>query len=165
MQYLGIDRGHIVGHSIGGTIALQLAIEYPNCVHSLSLLEPALTGYDPHGNYEVIREFMPLIEMNEKGNRYKAIDNFMKTTVGLDYHHLIDKMLPGNAFEKAVIDAKTYFYDEIPAMKSWTLNYRDTRNIGQKPVLYVRGSNSGYRSLERANSLGVTTSNKDIGSR
>ena len=67
---------------------------------------------------------MPLIQIYKKGNRYEAIDNFMKTTIGLDYPDLIDKMLPDNAFDQDVIDAKTYFYDEIPAMKSWTLNYR-----------------------------------------
>jgi pimeloyl-ACP methyl ester carboxylesterase len=94
MQYLGIDRGHIVGHSIGGTIALQLAINYPNSVHSLSLLEPALTGYNPQGDKEVIQESTSLIQMYDKGNRSQAIDNFMKMTIGLDYSDLIDTRLP-----------------------------------------------------------------------
>ena len=149
MQYLGIDRGHIVGHSIGGTIALQLAINYPNSVHSLSLLEPALTGYNPQGDNEVLHESMNLIQMYDKGNRSEAIDNFMKMTIGLDYRDLIDIRLPANAFDQAVIDAKTYFYHEIPAMKSWTLKSEDMKKINQKPVLYVRGSDSGHRSIAR----------------
>jgi pimeloyl-ACP methyl ester carboxylesterase len=149
MQYLGIDRGHIVGHSIGGTIALQLAIDYPNYVQSLSLLEPSLTGYNPQGDYQVIQEFMPLIQIYDKGQRSEAIDNFLKMTIGIDYRNLIDKMLPANAFDLAVIDAKIFFYDEIPAMKSWAFNYDDVKKIIQKPVLYIRGSDSGQRSLER----------------
>jgi pimeloyl-ACP methyl ester carboxylesterase len=84
MQYLGIDRGHIVGHSIRGTIALQLAINYPNSVHLLSLLEPALTGYSTQGNNEVIQEFTPLILMYDKGNKSEVIDNFMKMSIGSD---------------------------------------------------------------------------------
>ncbi len=44
MQTLDIDYAHIVGHSYGGTIALQLAIDAPNKIHTLSLLEPALVG-------------------------------------------------------------------------------------------------------------------------
>jgi pimeloyl-ACP methyl ester carboxylesterase len=44
---------------------------------------------------------------------------------------------------------KTYFYDEIPAMRSWTLKWEDMKNINQKPVLYVRGSDSGHMSVAR----------------
>ena len=149
MQYLGINRAHILGHSIGGTIALQLAIDNPNYVHSLSLLEPALTGYNSHDNDEVLKEFMPLIKTYEKGNRSKAIDIFMKATIGSKYRNLIEEILPSNAFDLAVADAKTYFYHEIPAMKSWQINEEDMKKIMQKPVLYIRGSDSGKRSLER----------------
>ena len=39
---LGIDRAHVVGHSYGGVIALQLAMDAPELVRSLALLEPAL---------------------------------------------------------------------------------------------------------------------------
>jgi pimeloyl-ACP methyl ester carboxylesterase len=42
MQYLGVPCAHIVGHSYGGAIALQLALDAPVAVHSLALLEPAL---------------------------------------------------------------------------------------------------------------------------
>ena len=42
LQHLGIDRAHVVGHSSGGAIALQLALDSPHVVHSLALLEPAL---------------------------------------------------------------------------------------------------------------------------
>ena len=42
MRQLGMTRAHIVGHSSGGNIALQLALDAPQQVHSLALLEPAL---------------------------------------------------------------------------------------------------------------------------
>jgi pimeloyl-ACP methyl ester carboxylesterase len=63
LDYLEINHVHIVGHSVGGTIALQFTLEYPHYVNTISLLEPALSGYGQDGNYEVIKEFMPMIEL------------------------------------------------------------------------------------------------------
>jgi|SRR5688572_23842654 len=46
MDVLNIKKAHIVGHSIGGAIALQLASNYSDHIESLILLEPAITGYN-----------------------------------------------------------------------------------------------------------------------
>lgn len=43
LRYLGIDRAHVVGHSFGGGVALQMALDISQMVHSLTLLEPALS--------------------------------------------------------------------------------------------------------------------------
>jgi hypothetical protein len=59
----------------------------------------------------------------------EAIHNFMKMTTASDYRNLIDKMLPANAIDKAMIDAKSYFYGEILAMKLWTLKSDNIKNI------------------------------------
>ena len=42
LRYLGVERVYVVGHSFGGAVALQLALDAPEVVHSLALLEPAL---------------------------------------------------------------------------------------------------------------------------
>ena len=42
LQSLRISRAHVVGHSSIGNVALQMAIDFPECVHSLAILEPAL---------------------------------------------------------------------------------------------------------------------------
>jgi pimeloyl-ACP methyl ester carboxylesterase len=44
MEHVGIRRAHVVGHSSSGNIALQLALDSPEVVHSIALLEPALFG-------------------------------------------------------------------------------------------------------------------------
>ena len=41
MRYLGIERAHLVGHSSSADIALQLALDFPDAVHTLALMEPA----------------------------------------------------------------------------------------------------------------------------
>src|SRR6478672_3145995 len=42
LRHFGHGEAHIVGHSYGGLISMQLALDAPECVHSLALLEPPL---------------------------------------------------------------------------------------------------------------------------
>ena len=42
LKYLNMRPAHMVAHSYGGPIALQLAHDAPEYVHSLALLEPAV---------------------------------------------------------------------------------------------------------------------------
>jgi 3-oxoadipate enol-lactonase len=38
---LGLDRFHLVGHSLGGAVALEYALTWPSTLHSLDLIAPA----------------------------------------------------------------------------------------------------------------------------
>jgi pimeloyl-ACP methyl ester carboxylesterase len=78
MDFFDINKAHIVRHSIGGAIALQLASNYSDCIESLILLEPAITGYNENTEQQGIHEFEPLIQMYGKGQKNEAIDIFMK---------------------------------------------------------------------------------------
>jgi pimeloyl-ACP methyl ester carboxylesterase len=42
LRHLGVERAHVMGHSYGGAVALQLALDTPGVAHSLALLEPGL---------------------------------------------------------------------------------------------------------------------------
>ena len=42
LRHLSVSRAHVVGHSYGGTTALQLALQAPDIAGTLVLLEPAL---------------------------------------------------------------------------------------------------------------------------
>ena len=44
MEHLAIERAHFVGHSSSGNILLQMALDVPDLVQSLVLMEPALLG-------------------------------------------------------------------------------------------------------------------------
>src|SRR5215218_5086854 len=41
MRHLGIEQAHVVGHSASAMIALQLALDAPEAVHTVALLESA----------------------------------------------------------------------------------------------------------------------------
>ncbi len=51
MDAVGIDAAHLVGHSLGGAIALAVALAAPTRVQALSLLAPAGLGPDINGDY------------------------------------------------------------------------------------------------------------------
>jgi pimeloyl-ACP methyl ester carboxylesterase len=53
MDRLGIERAHLVGNSMGGRVALEVALRHPERVSGLGLLAPAVAfvrrGYHPLG--------------------------------------------------------------------------------------------------------------------
>ncbi len=47
LDYLEVDKAHIVGLSLGGRIAIDFAVTHPARVASLALAGPGLSGYEP----------------------------------------------------------------------------------------------------------------------
>ncbi len=48
MDALGIDRAHILGHSMGGKAAMQLALNHPQRVDRLVVVDISPVAYRPH---------------------------------------------------------------------------------------------------------------------
>lgn len=138
MQQLGVPRAHVVGHSYGGVIALQLALDAPDAVHSLALLEPALFMVPSAPQF--MDAMGPVLQMYEAGNKTGAVDRFLQTVVGPEYRSVLDRMLPGG-FAQAVADADTFFRIELPALEQWSFTQAEAGRITQ-PVLAVLGADS-----------------------
>jgi pimeloyl-ACP methyl ester carboxylesterase len=143
MYHLGIERAHVVGHSSSGNIALQLALDAPDAVHSLALLEPALMSVP---SAPTSRVFVgTAIQLYRAGDKAGAVDTFLQGTCGPGYRAVLDQALPG-AFAQHVADADTFFGQELPALQQWSFTQEDARRITQ-PVLAVTGAKS--RVLDR----------------
>ena len=56
LDEMGIERAHLVGNSMGGRVALEVALDHPERVSSLSLLAPALA-------FRRRRELVPLVRL------------------------------------------------------------------------------------------------------
>ena len=142
MRHLGIERAHLVGHSSGGNIALQLALEAPELAHTVVLMEPALS-VPTMGQERMLSlraAMAPVFEAYRAGDKARAVDGFMRGVSGPDYRAVIDRALPG-AFDQAVRDADTFFDQELPAVQQWTLRREDAARITQ-PILSVMGARS-----------------------
>jgi len=53
MDHLTISKATLIGHSVGGTVALDFALQYPERVSSLILIASGLNGYAWSEKYQV----------------------------------------------------------------------------------------------------------------
>jgi len=136
MKHVGVGHAHVIGHSYGGAIAVQLALEAPSLVHSLVLLEPAIF---PAELASAVDEMMaPSFEAYRSGDGAKGVDLFLNLVGGPDWQTEITKTGPGGP-EQAEKDAETYFQVESPALDKWTFDRAGASRISQ-PALYAVGS-------------------------
>jgi pimeloyl-ACP methyl ester carboxylesterase len=139
LDHLGIERAHLVGHSSSADMVLQLALDAPDAVASLTLMEPALMPVPSRAAWgEAVA--VPAIERYRAGDRPGAVHLWMRGVAGSDYQEAFERMLP-HAFSQAVADAPTFFEQELPAVQSWPFGAEDADRIHQ-PVLAVIGARS-----------------------
>jgi pimeloyl-ACP methyl ester carboxylesterase len=137
LHHLGVERAHVVGHSYGGIVALQLALETPGVVHSLALLEPGLmVGASAQDYREALARG---VERYREAGAEVVVDEFLQARWP-GYRATLDRVLPG-AFAQAVADAGTWFEREASGQLAWRFSEAEVRRISQ-PTLSVLGGGS-----------------------
>ncbi len=147
MRDMNVDRAHVVGHSYGGIIALQLTLDHPEKVKTLTLMEPPLVNILPQDS-QLIAGVKQIFAMYQGGKKAEAVDSFLRYAAGAgnEYRALIDSSLPRGAWDLAVRDADIAFQSDIPAVLSFQFTEQDAERVNQ-PVLLVRGTSSGTLNL------------------
>jgi pimeloyl-ACP methyl ester carboxylesterase len=141
MRQLGLDRVHVVGHSASGCLVLQFALDVPDIVQSVALLEPALLAVPSPA------EVPQALELYRAGDTITALDTFLRGTCGLHYRAILEKAIP-SAVDQALADADTFFSHELPALRQWSFGREEARRVRQ-PVLAVVGEESDARFQQR----------------
>ncbi len=139
LAHLGVRRAHIAGHSTGGDIALQLALDRPDMVHSLVLLEPALMNVPSGAAF--FEKAGPALAAYGAGDRDGAMIAFLTMACSLDWETcktVIEKSVPGGVAQ-VMKDADTFFGSYVPNLGTWQFGPEDAAAISQ-PVLSVLGT-------------------------
>ena len=152
LAHLGVGRAHVVGHSSGAAVAVQLALLQPQIVRTLALLELSLLSVPGAAGF--LKKAGPAFEAYRAKDHATALSLFMTAVSGLEWdacRRLLDRRIP-DAVTAAIKDADTFFGVELPALGAWTFGAAEARRISQ-PVLSVLGSDTAPLWVEIAGLL------------
>src|SRR5687767_13478505 len=139
LDHLGVRRAHVAGHSSGAAVAMQLALDHAEYVHTLVLLEPSLISVPSLEAF--FAQVEPALQAYASGDHAGALAIFMGAVSGLEATSagaLLEERVPG-AVAQAISDADTFFGIELPALAEWEFG-ADQAAALDRPVLSVVGS-------------------------
>lgn len=141
LNHLGVPRAHVAGHSSGAAVAAQLALDSPETVHTLILLELSLLSV-PSGE-AFFQQAGPAFEAYGSGDHEAAVAIFMSAVSGLDWatcRAVLEERVPGTVAQ-TIKDADTLFGIELPALTEWAFGPEQAAAI-DCPVLSVLGADT-----------------------
>jgi pimeloyl-ACP methyl ester carboxylesterase len=152
LDHLGLPRAHVAGHSSGAAVGAQLALDRPETVHTLVLLELSLLSVPSGAAF--LEQAGPAFEAYANGDHSGALAMFMSVVSGLDWatcRAVLEERVPG-AVAQAIGDADTFFGIELPALTEWTFGAEQAAAIHQ-PVLSILGAETQPLWVEVADFL------------
>ena len=143
MDALGIDRAHLVGHSLGANIALEAYRLAPQRVATLALLEPPLGFYlSPEAGELIMSVIGQAMQQLAAGDPGAASATWLDGAFGPGWQKHLEDRIPG-ASDQVVQDAPTAMAVEGSALQGWAYGPADIASIAA-PMLSVVHPNPGW---------------------
>lgn len=140
---LGLDRLHLLGHSLGGKVAMQFATQYPDKLEKLIVVDMAIQAYPDA--YTHIIDAMMAVDLSTMQSR-ADVDKALTSTIP---HTMVRQFLLMNLIkpESDLNKTKLAWRINLAALRT---NYphllqavcEHTRY--EKPSLFIRGERSDY---------------------
>ena len=141
LESLNIDSCHMLGHSMGGKIAMQFALDNPNVVEKLVVADIAPVQYPPHHNH--IIEGLKSIDLSSIASRKEADVQLAKyiSEPGVRQFLLRNLSQQKSGDRKFEFKCNLAFIDQCyhQIAKGYDGNEKFT-----KPTLFIKGSESDY---------------------
>lgn len=138
LDSLGISSAHVIGHSMGGKVAMLLALEQPQRVRSLVVVDiapvPYLKDLDP------VLEALAALDLTTLGSRNEA-DARMAERIS---SKAVRDFLLANLQRSA--DGKFHWRINLPVIRQYFGELTGWPGHGsyKGPTLFIRGENSVY---------------------
>lgn len=136
LEHLGVDAAHVVGQSYGGAVSLQLALQAPGLVQSLTVAEPALPAVI-FASAEFAALGAQAGELYQNGEHDAAIELFGRAVVG-------EKCWDSFAVDWLSLwtgDATVVFESDLVSSGEWNFGAAEAHKISQ-PVMSLVGIDS-----------------------
>ncbi len=140
MEDLSLEKASLIGHSMGGKVAMQFALMHPDLVDKLIVVDIAPKYYPPHHDavIEAIESIVPG-QLKERGEAEEAFAKFLgndESTIQFLMKNL--SRLPEGGFEwkpnmPVIIEAYYHLIEDVVPSQPF-----------DGPVLFVRGEKSRY---------------------
>jgi pimeloyl-ACP methyl ester carboxylesterase len=147
LEELGIDRAVWVGHSSSASMALQAAIDTPDAVERLVLLEPAPSPAGPSSEELVRTAVGPALGAAQAGDFRAATDAFMGGVCGPHWADLVRGRLGADALDRLLRDSRFFLTDEVVAAMEWPID-AETAGRVTAPTTLVYGAAPATRAHE-----------------
>ncbi len=141
MDEAGIDRCFMLGHSMGGKVAMQLALDHPDRIQALVVADIAPVDYQ--GEHEGIFEGLLAIDPGSVGSRTEA-DTILAEYVD---DELVRQFLLSNLVRSDEDGGRFMWRINLPVLEQSYENLRRAPagdGVYEGPVLFLRGDHSGY---------------------
>jgi esterase len=135
---LNLDTIHLLGHSLGGKVAMQFATQYPERVNQLIVVDIAMRTYADAQTYLI--DAMMAVDLTAVKSR-SEVDKILSGTID---NVKVRQFLLMNLVK---VDDKLHWRINLPALKT---NYPAIRQavcesaLYDKPCLFIRGERSDY---------------------
>lgn len=125
---------HVVGYSLGGVIALQVARQAPEAVKSLVLIEPPLP-LAPMSEGPPPQFLLDGVELWQAGEHEAATDVFFRAVASPEWRDDLARGLPRGP-EQVARNAHLFFENELPAFQGYVIDESDVSKLDM-PILYI----------------------------
>lgn len=134
-----IPTAHVVGVSYSAAVGLHLAAAAPECVHTLTLLEPPPVVTPSAAAFRAAND--RLARTRRQRGPAAASDELLTLVFGPAWRQALEEQLPGSVAQMER-DSATFFDTDMPALLRWRFGPADVDRIAC-PVLHIGGTDSG----------------------
>jgi len=155
MDELSIDQFYLLGHSMGGKIAIQLALEYPKRVKKLLIADIAPVSYPPH-HIEIIKG-LQAIDLSKVHKRQDADEQLANYVDDLSIRQFLLRNLSQNKAGQFSFKCNlTYIancYSHVMKANQVTQNNENKPIQFMGETLFIKGGASNYILAEHKEAI------------